>query len=223
MRSSYTIPIAIVLGGLLVAVAVYAVTPKRPSTGTGNPAMVRPVGAQDHIFGNPDAPVMIVEYSDYDCEFCKDFDETLHQVIANAGVHGQVAWVFRQFPLTEIHPDALKHAEAAECAALADGNDAFWKFSDLLFANQPADPAKYGAYAQQAGVPSEAFSTCFMQASTTVLDRINADRENAFAVGAQGTPYSLILVAGKPPVVIGSAYPYEIVQALVDEALKGTH
>jgi len=54
----------------------------------------------------------------------------LHQIIANEGVGGNVAWVFREFPLIEIHPNALFNARAAECVAQVAGNDAFWKFAD---------------------------------------------------------------------------------------------
>lgn len=223
MKSSYTIPLAIVLGGIIVAVAVYVSTPRQQSStasGSGNPALVRPVDASDHILGNPAAPVMIVEYSDFDCTYCKGFNDTLHQIIANEGADGNVAWVFREFPLTEIHPDAMRNAEAAECAASAGGNDAFWAFADDLFANQPADAARYGTFAQQIGIPGGAFASCYADASTTVDARIMADRQNAIDIGAQGTPYSLILVTGKPPVVIPGAYPYAAVQQLVDTALQ---
>ncbi len=224
MKSSLTIPIAIAVSGILVAVAVYVTMKNRePSTssGTGNPALVRPVSANDHILGNPAAKVMIVEYADFSCEFCKVFDQTLHQIIANEGTTGQVAWVYREFPLTEIHPNAMKEAEAAECVAKVAGNDAFWKFADALFANQPVDPSLYGTLAKAAGVSSNsAFATCFANASSTVDARINADRRNALAIGARGTPYSLILVAGRPPVVMDGAYSYNAVKQLVNQALQ---
>ncbi len=133
MKNSLTIPVAIALGGVIVAVAVYASMPKTSPTDTGNAALVRAVGATDHILGNPAAPVMIVEYSDFDCTYCKDIHETLHQIIANEGASGKVAWVFREFPLTEIHPNAFSHARAAECIAKTTGNDAFWKYTNRIF------------------------------------------------------------------------------------------
>lgn len=221
MKSSTTIPFAIVLGGVIVAIAVYASIPKAPSTssGSGNPALVRPISTADHVLGNPAAKAVIIEYADFDCEYCKGFSETLHQIVANEGTTGEVAWVFRQFPLTEIHPNALQHAEAAECAAQVGGNDAFWKFADALFANQPVDPAHYGTIAASAGLSGDQFATCMTTASTTEVARIMADRENALAVGAKGTPYSLIVVAGKAPIVISGAYPYDAVKLLVDQAL----
>lgn len=219
MKSSYTIPLAIAVGGAIVALAVYVSMPKSQSTGADNPSLVRPVSASDHILGNPMAKVTIVEYSDFDCEHCKVFDETLHQIIANAGVDGNVAWVYREFPLIEIHPNAMKHAEAAECVAQVAGNDAFWKFKTELFDHQPINPTRYGTYAKTIGISDDAFATCFAHAATTVDATILADRQNALDMGALGTPYSLILVAGKPPIVMNGGYSYEAVKQLVDEAL----
>ena len=219
MKSSYTILIAIVLGGIIVAVAVYVSMPKSPTNTGGNPLLVRPVGISDHILGNPAAPVKIVEYSDFDCEYCKGFHETLHQIIANAGADGNVAWTYREFPLTEIHPNAFSHARAAECVAVVAGNDAFWTFSNALFQNQPVDPSHYGTLASSVGISTDAFATCYATASTTLDARISADRQNALDMGAQGTPYSLILVADKPPIVMVGAYSYDAVKQLVDEAL----
>jgi len=218
MKSSLTIPLAIIVGGVIVAVAVYVSMPKA-QTSAGNPALVRPVSTGDHILGNPAAPVVIVEYSDFDCEFCKGFHDTLHQIVANAGATGKVAWVFREFPLTEIHPTAFSHARAAECVAVVAGNDAFWKFSNALFANQPADPASYGTLASSVGISGSAFATCYSTASSTLDARITADRQNALDMGAQGTPYSIILVNGKNPVVIAGGYSYDAVKQLVDQAL----
>ena len=217
MSSSIKIPIAIIVAGIIIALAIYAAMPKGPEG--GDPSLVRPIGTTDHILGNPNAKVMIVEYADFDCEYCVGLSDTLRHIIANEGANGDVAWVFRQFPLTELHPNAFKHAEAAECAAVAGGNDAFWEFADLLYARQPVDPSQYGVLAQTVGIPGEAFASCFANAPKVVDERITADRENALLMQAPGTPFSLILVAGKPPIVMSGAYPYEAVQALVEEAL----
>ena len=220
MKSSFTIPIAIILGGIVVAVALYfSMRHTITLSGSGNPELVRAIGANDHILGNPVAPVMIVEYTDFYCEFCKNFSDTLHQVIASDGADGKVAWVFREFPLIEIHPNAFSSARAAECAAQVAGNDAFWKFADELFANQPADPTTYGTLAASAGISSDAFATCYANASTTLDARISADRQNALDVGAGGTPYSLILVKGHTPIVMDGAYSYDAVKQLLDQAL----
>lgn len=220
MKNSLVIPLAIVIGGIIVAIAIYMSMPKYANAPTGDSTLLRPVSASDHILGNPAAPVVIVEYSDFDCTYCKEFHETMHQIIANEGARGKVAWVFREFPLTEIHPNSFSHARAAECIADTMGNDAFWKFSDSLFASQPADPKNYGALASSLGISDSAFATCFAEAAEKVDAHIAADRQNALDIGAEGTPYSLILVNGSSPVVMKGGYPYEAVQQLVADAIQ---
>lgn len=222
MKNSLVIPAAIIIGGIIVAGALYLSMPKRSEELTSNTALLRPVNANDHILGNPAAPVMIIEYSDFECTYCREFHEVLHQIIANEGASGKVAWVFREFPLTEIHPNSLPHARAAECVADTMGNDAFWKFTDSLFTHQPVDPKNYGALVSALGVPNTSFADCFTEAEKKVDARITADRQNALDIGAEGTPYSIILVNGKSPVVIKGGYPYGAVQQLVDEALQNT-
>ena len=222
MGRSLTIPIAIALGGIIIAAAIYISMPKIPSLEEGGSELVRPVSTNDHILGNPAAPVIIVSYSDFDCTYCKDFDETLRQIIANEGASGKVALIFREFPLSEIHPNALSHARAAECIAETSGNDAFWKFTSALFKNQPVDSKHYGALAVKIGISDTSFATCFANAATTVDARISADRQNALDIGAEGTPYSLILVKDKAPIVMNGGYPYTVVQQLVNQALEST-
>jgi len=222
MKSPYVVPLAIVLGGIIVATALYVAIPKRPVPDVGSPTLVRGIDSTDHILGNPAAKIVIVEYSDFDCQYCKTFNETMHQIIANEGAKGDVAWVFRHFPLLEIHPNALSHARASECIAQVADNDTFWKFETALFANQPVDPANYGTLAKAVGVTGDDFATCYANAagpSSMVEARILKDRQNALDIGAKGTPYSLLLAAGKSPVVLNGAYPYEAVKKLIDEAL----
>lgn len=146
----------------------------------------------------------------------------MHQIIANEGATGNVAWVFRHFPLLEIHPNALSHARAAECAAKAAGDDAFWKFADKLYANQPADPSTYGTIAKEVGITGDAFATCYSNASgasSTVEAHILADRQNALDIGAKGTPFSVIFTINKKPVVIEGGYSYEEMRQFVNQAL----
>lgn len=222
LKPSFLIPFAIVIGGIIVAIAVYVSIPKSPAPGVGDVSLIRGVDSTDHVFGNPTAKVIIVEYSDFECPYCKTFNETMHQIIANEGATGNVAWVFRHFPLLEIHPNALPHARAAECIAQTAGGDAFWKFETALYANQPADPANYGVLAQEVGVTGDAFAKCYASAtgaSSTVETKILADRQNALDIGAKGTPYSVMLTIGKKPVVINGNYSYEEMRQLVNQAL----
>lgn len=223
MNRSLTIPLAIFVAGVIVAAAVYlSSSSNEPSTtsGKGDPTLVTPVSASDHILGNPAAPVKIVEYSDFSCEYCRAFNATLHQIVANEGASGQVAWVLREFPLTEIHANALQQAEAAECVAQTSGEQSFWNFEESLFDNQPVDPSHFGALAQKAGVTnSMGFGNCLANASSTVDARIMAQRQNALDMGAVGTPYSLLLAPGKRPQVIDGAASYTALKQMIDQAL----
>lgn len=220
---SLVIPLAIALGGIIVAGSVYLTVHQSEgstASGSGNPALVTPVSPADHILGSPTAPVKIVEYADFDCEFCKQFDTSMQELIATEGASGQVAWVYRNYPITQLHPTAFKAAEAAECVAQTAGNDAYWKFANSLFAGQPVDPGDYLSLAEAAGANAGAVGTCMQNASSTVDAAITAQAANAQAVGALGTPYSLILVAGEPPVVINGAWPYDQLKTAVDAAIS---
>ncbi len=85
----------------------------------------------DHINGYANAPIVIVEYSDSDCSYCKTFHATIHQLQNNYG--NQVAWVYRHYPLDSLHPKARMEAEATECVAKLSDNTTFWKYLDSMF------------------------------------------------------------------------------------------
>lgn len=222
-KPTLVIPVAILVGGAIVALSIYLTihTPEASTgSGTGDPSFVTPVTPSDNIFGNPSAPIKIVEYADFDCEYCAQFDTTMQEIMTNYGASGEIAWVYRNFPITSLHPNAMSAAEAAECVAKTAGSDAYWKFADSLFTNQPVDPTNYLSYAQAAGADPNAVGTCEESASSTVDTTIDAQVANAKAIGALGTPYSVMLVPGQTPVVIDGAYPYSAMQQLVQQALS---
>lgn len=90
------------------------------------------VTAEDHIIGSIDAPIVIVEYSDLECPYCKRFGGTMKEIVAES--NGEVAWVYRHWVVhTQPGQNALPKAVAAECVAKLKGEDAFWKYVDLVF------------------------------------------------------------------------------------------
>ncbi len=223
MKTQHTISIAILIGGVIIAGAVYTNTSTKSSVfnsnNKDNTSLVRPLSADDHILGNPTASVLIIEYSDFDCEYCKIFHSTLHRVISDFGSSGDVAWVFRHFPITEKHENARKHALASECVASVAGNDAFWAFTDALFENQPTDPKNHGAFAQAIGANPSLFAECMQNAQSIFGDGIDADRTNGISIGANGAPYTLIIANGQAPAVISGVYTYEDVKTIVQTLL----
>ena len=225
MKSQYVLPITIVVAGALIAGAVFLVGQsggRATPTPNGEPT-VRPVDSSDHILGNPNAPVMIVEYADLECPYCKDFHITMHQVMDFYGLEGQVAWVYRPFPLVQIHSKAPQEAEAAECAAELGGNAAFFSYIDRVYAVSPGsnglDLAQLPVIAADVGLNVEAFNQCL--ASGKHANKITASYQEAIAAGGQGTPYTLVLVNG---VLVdggnlGGAQPYDSMRAIIDAVL----
>ncbi len=98
---------------------------------------IKPVSSDDHILGNINARIVIIEYSDLECPFCKVFHNTMHQVVEKS--NGDVAWIYRHYPIPQLHPKAFHEAEATECAWEQGGNKTFWKYIDKLFEVTPSN------------------------------------------------------------------------------------
>src|SRR6185295_14119811 len=97
--------------------------------------------ASDFIVGSPNAPIVLVEYSDFQCPFCSMIYPTLKKITSES--NGNIAWVMREYPLYQIHPEAIPAANAALCIADQLGNEAYWKFADAVFADQSKLNAAY--------------------------------------------------------------------------------
>jgi protein-disulfide isomerase len=227
MKSQYVLPITIVVAGVLIAGAVFLVG-KNGAPSANSPAGSTNIQAReydptkDHILGNPDAPVKVVEYADLECPFCKTFNTTMHQVMDyyNQNNPGQVAWVYRPFPLSQIHSKAPKEAEAAECAADQAGDAGYFKYIDQVYAITPSennlDLAQLPKIAQQIGLNVDTFNQCLNSGKFTA--KVQASYNEAIAQGGQGTPYVLVMV-GKDAVALQGAQPYDSMRAAIDAVL----
>lgn len=228
-RHSLIMPAVVLLGFAMIAAALFfgggspkAINFAADSTPEASPTdSIEPINKDDHIRGNPNAPIMLVEYSDYDCPFCKQFHNTMNQIMEEYGVDGKVAWVYRQFPLEQLHPNAPKIAEAAECVADLGGNEAFWSFSDLVFdersTNEPTNITRLSEFAVTAGVDETEFESCLE--SGEFASNVNADLMDGSGAGVQGTPHTFVLVAGQQTEISG-AQPYTTVKTLIDTILS---
>lgn len=145
------------------------------------------ITTQDHVLGNPSAPIVLVEYSDFQCPACASYEPIIAQVASE--YPDQLAIVYRHFPLKSIHPNAEPSARASEAAAL---QDAFWPMHDLLFANQtewsnlPDPKKKFLVYAENLGLDLARFETDYT--SEAVADRVDSDYKASFALGLNSTP-----------------------------------
>src|SRR3990170_705361 len=201
-------------------------TTSTPTAGVPTPPPATPekmpaVTAEDHLRGNPNAPIKLVEYSDYECPFCNRFHPTMQQVLEEYG--DQVAWVYRHFPLKSIHPQAQISAEASECVAKLGGEDAFWAFTDLLFEKAAVDAGsaltrdKLLGYASQVGVSATAVDSCLKNGETTEL--VNDDYNGGSAAGITGTPGTILVTADGEYELISGALPFEQVKSVIDSYL----
>lgn len=182
---------------------------------------MKPVSREDHIRGTSDAPIMIVEYSDLECPFCKRFHATLQQIINEYS--GQVAWVYRHFPLDSLHPiKARKGAEAAECAGELGGEEKFWAFIDRYFeitpSNNQFDMAQLPVIADTIGLDRAAFTKC--TESGKYAAKVEAQAQDAAAAGATGTPFSIIITKDGKKFPVNGALPYAQIKSFIDQALK---
>lgn len=214
-----TLPIAILLGACVIAGAI--VLTRTPAAGAAEDGSthlaVRAATSEDHIIGSPDAPVTIVEYADFQCPYCSVIYPTLKKIVADN--NGKVAWVYRNFPLSSIHPQADPAAQAAECVAGLLGNDAFWKFADADFANQGSlNDTFYAATARQLGVDPSTFAKCV--ASKKYDDRIQADTAEALSSGGQGTPFSIVIGKDGTEIPFSGALPEAQIAAIVKAVLS---
>jgi protein-disulfide isomerase len=141
-----------------------------------------PVGPGDHVLGDSEAPVTLLEYGDYECPYCGRAYLVVKEVLRE--VSPEVRFVFRHFPLAEVHPHALAAAEAAEAAG-AQGK--FWPMHAALFENQDAlEPADLLAYAEALGLDAARFVREL--AAQTHLDKVQADFQSGVRSGVEGTP-----------------------------------
>lgn len=181
---------------------------------------LRPVAPDaDHIYGNPQAGISLVEYSDFECPFCKRFHPNAKKLVDQS--NGEINWVYRHFPLEFHNPGAQKEAEATECAAEQGGNDAFWKFTDLIYKRTKSNGKGFPItdlvpLATEIGLDGEKFSTCLD--SGKMAERVKKDYENGALAGVNGTPGNFLLhnKSGKVRVLPG-AVPVPKLQASVEK------
>ena len=146
------------------------------------PRLVLPVGERDHIRGPANAPVTLVEYGDYECPYCGMANPIVDGIRQELG--DGLKFVFRNFPLSEIHP----HAEhAAEIAEAAGAHSKFWEMHDLLYAHQRAlDDQHLAEYLKLLGVPALEVNRALAQ--HVYLDRVREDFMSGVRSGVNGTP-----------------------------------
>lgn len=247
MNSENRIPLAIIIGSLFIAGSIlggaylttgnitsFKAAALQQEAGSQQPeqapdplseykrvADYKKVSKDDHIYGNPDAQITLIEYSDFECPFCKRFHPTAKQVV-DAYV-GKVNWVYRHFPLGFHDPLATKQAEATECVAELGGNDAFWKYTDKIYETTKSNGngmqvSQLADLASEVGVNKSEFSKCFESGKYT--EKVKKDIVDGGKAGVNGTPGNIVVnnETGDAFEMTG-AQPFIKFKELIDEML----
>jgi protein-disulfide isomerase len=187
----------------------------------------------DHIFGNPNASIKIVEYSDPSCPYCRIFHNTMRQIMSEYGASGKVAWVYRHYTLDKpdangniLHPNANHEAQALECANQLGGNDKFWAYTNRLYDITPSvtinspqglDQNLLPEIAVFVGLDKNKFNECLSSGKfKSLVDKQYLDGVNA---GAAGTPYSIMITPQGKMIPINGTYPYSNLKTIIDSLL----
>lgn len=232
--NALSVPVAIIFAGTIIGVSVIVSTKIKSTTQpqnigqqvagqpTGNLEAVNKVTSKDHIRGNPNAKITIVEYSDTECPFCKQFHQTMKQIIAEYGDSGKVAWVYRNFPLDQLHPKARKESEALECANEVGGNDKFWEYTDRLYevtpSNNRLEESELPKIAQYVGLDVQKFNSCL--SSGKYAQHVEDDVKNATETGGNGTPWSILVTKDGKKYPLSGAQPYNSVKQTIEGILN---
>lgn len=194
---------------------------QRPAQGGGSPAgPARASVADAPTLGRADAPVTIVEFSDYQCPFCQRFFATTLPALKQDYIDtGRLRYVFRDYPLDQLHPQARKAAEAAHCAG---EQGKYWEMHDMLFQNQRALAApQLAEHARALGVDGAKFDECL--SSGRQAARVERSLADGAAAGVQGTPGFVVGKTRAGGVVEGTlirgAQPLETFRRIIDQAL----
>ncbi len=237
-QNSLMIPGAIVIAGIIIALAVVggkgqqdsqaeqaplaAKTATPPSAPNAAPqaGTVKPVSTDEHILGNPNAQVFLIEYSDFECPFCKRFHPTTKQILE--AYKDKVALVYRHFPLG-FHANAQKEAEASECAAELGGNDAFWKFTDAIYERTTSNGTgfaltKLAPLAKELGLDEAKFKTCLDGGK--YAKKVQQDMAEGVQAGVNGTPGNILWTKNGVAKLMPGALPFEMFKQELDQLVK---
>ena len=199
-----------------------------PSQGPSQPTIGITSIDDDPVLGDSNAPVTIVEFSDYECPFCKrHFDQTLPQIISKYIDTGKVKLVFRDFPLSFHDPMATKEAVAANCAREQGGDEEYFKFHHEIFKRTLSngnglDDAKIQVIATDLNLNLDLFNTCLTE--TAQAEEVKKDVADGSAAGATGMPTFIIGKSTSNGEITGDlvvgAQPFATFQAIIDPLLK---
>lgn len=217
MKDNYLVPLAIIAAGLIIAGAVFygggkSDSGKTPSLGDDNAEIINVSADDDPFKGSPDAPVTIIEFSDYECPFCGSFfRNTLPELEEKYINTGKVKFIYRDFPISS-HKNAQVAAEAAQCSG---DQGKYWEMHNKIFENQEAI-AKDNliGYAGVMGLNMDSFNQCLNDGKYS--KEVKADLNDGVKAGVDGTP--TFFINGQKLV---GAQPFSVFEEIIEKELAG--
>ncbi|HMA77570.1 MAG TPA: thioredoxin domain-containing protein [Candidatus Paceibacterota bacterium] len=165
---------------------------------------VRPLGEDDHIRGERSAPIALISYMDFESPYSAGFHDTITELTEEFDT--EIVWAYRNFPISQLHPNSVDIAVAAECAALLKGNNAYWEFLDELYeekeTNEFTTMDALDDFAARAGVSRTRFAEC--RELNAMPGVVQEDFDEAIAADVLGVPHTFVYVDGQEGVINGA-------------------
>lgn len=225
-------PNAIIIAGIIIAGAIIFTSSYKSSVNSvakdlaknptaGAVVNVTPPQKSDHVKGDlSKAKVVLIEYSDLECPFCKRFQPTVNEVISQYG--DKVALIYRHFPLDSLHKKARKEAEASECAWEQGGDTTFFKYIERIYEITPANDGlnqeELPKIAQELGLDVAKFNSCLSSGKFATL--VEEQFQSGTKAGVNGTPTTFALNQKGVQESIVGAQPIETIKQTIDRLLK---
>ena len=230
MKNTLVLAGSIIIAGVFIGGGLYLsklptnkkiISPQDTTLSKGQPIVVKGIQADDYVLGPKDAKVVIIEYSDPECPFCKMFHNTMITLMADKSLSGKIAWVYRHFPLDGIHKKARYEAQALECAGVVGGNEGFWNMTNKLYevatSNDTLDLSILPSLAEGIGLSREDFSACL--ADGKMAAKVESDYQSGIAAGATATPYFIIIGPNGQKIPTTGAVPLASIKVQVQSLL----
>lgn len=227
-KTLITTPVAIIISAIIIAGGLMGygfITSGGNQSAPKTAFLGKAIGDTDYVEGKTNAKVVIVEYSDPECPYCGQVSSTIKKI--RTDYSGKVAFVYRHFPLTQIHKNAFDTSRAIACAGKIGGKDKYYAYIDTLYgyiaSKQSVElkPTSKEDFAKTVGLDMPAFTACMKENQTA--QEITDSIQDGVTAGVQGTPSTFVLVKTRKGYdvvsMVDGARPAEYFKTVIDEAL----
>lgn len=227
MNEKLLIPLSILTAGFFVGLAIYFTTNTDQlkivkGTDGEEKITVRKTNPEtDHISGDKNAEIFLIEYSDLECNFCKNYNKNVVKKLEKKYKDtDKVSFVFRNFPLTKQHPSSFEEAVSLECASELGGNEKFFEFRDKIFSETASDgnfkSERLTEIAKELGLDENKFNNCLKDSKS--IKKVSDSYDEALSLGLDSTPSVFLQL--KDGEIYSLPADFEVIDNLIDAYLS---